>query len=177
MAPTDTGAMTPMPQYQSHKKVWALKIAAVIQVGESTTTDESPIVEVQFENEAFAAQRCNLRGKPTPERGWYLVQYEDGYISFSPGKAFEDGNTLVVSPAPVVERDLRSFDQETIDNWFTYHSPTPEQLVQYREIRTAAKIFAETINRHVSAGADKTAAIRKVREATMTANAAVACAI
>lgn len=165
-----------MPQYQSHKKVWALKIAAVIQVGEATTTDESPIVEIQFENEAFASARHNLRGKPTPEPGWYLVQYEDGHISFSPGKAFEEGNTLIVPRAPVVERDYRSFDQDTIDNWFTYHAPSPAQLVQYREIRTAAKIFAETINRHVPGGADKTAAIRKVREATMTANAAIACA-
>ena len=71
--------------------------------------------------------------------------------------------------------DLRSIPQADIDNYFTYHAPTPEQIVQYHEIRTAAKSFAETINRHVPAGADKSAAIRLVREATMTANAGVAC--
>jgi hypothetical protein len=175
MATTDTGATTPMPQYQSHKKVWALKITSVEQLGTDTSTYENPIVRVHFEP-PFSAREFNLYGKPHPLPGWYMVQYEDGYISFSPGKAFEEGNSLIVQPVPAEPRDLRSFDQATIDNWFTYHAPTPEQLVQYREIRTAAKIFAETINRHVPGGADKTAAIRKVREATMTANAAIACA-
>ena len=71
--------------------------------------------------------------------------------------------------------DLRSIPQADIENWFVYHAPSPEQLVQYQEIRTAAKIFAETINRHVPASADKSAAIRLLREAVMTANAAIAC--
>ena len=88
-----------------------------------------------------------------------------------------DGNEVNAVTTESAERtDFRSFDQALIDNWFTYHAPSAAQLVQYREIRTAAKIFAETINRHVPGGADKTAAIRKVREATMTANAAIACA-
>ena len=73
--------------------------------------------------------------------------------------------------------DFRSYDQDQIDNWFTYHPPTPQQLVQYGELRAEAKRFAETINRHVPAGPDKTAAMRKVREAVMTANAAIACAV
>ena len=71
--------------------------------------------------------------------------------------------------------DLRSFSQKEIDNWFTYHSPTPEDLIAYREIRTAGKIFAETVNRHAPAGADKTAAMRKIRDSVMAANQAIAC--
>lgn len=71
--------------------------------------------------------------------------------------------------------DYSSFDQEDIENWFTYHAPTAENLVQYAELRDVAKRFAETINRLVPAGSDKTVAIRKVREAVMTANAGVAC--
>lgn len=71
--------------------------------------------------------------------------------------------------------DLRSFPQSDIENWFSYHAPTPEQLTQYQEIRLAAKVFAEVLNRHVPTGADKTAAMRKLRETTMAANAAIAC--
>jgi hypothetical protein len=71
--------------------------------------------------------------------------------------------------------DLRSFTQVEISNWFSYHAPTPEQIIQYGEIRTAAKIFAETINRHVPAGADKTAAMRDLRKTVMAANLAIAC--
>jgi hypothetical protein len=65
--------------------------------------------------------------------------------------------------------------QSQIDNWFTYHPPTSEQLVAYNTIREAAKIYAETVNKHVPDCADKTAAIRKIRDSVMAANLAVAC--
>lgn len=62
-----------------------------------------------------------------------------------------------------------------IQNWFIYHAPTSDQLVAYEKLRNAAKDFANAINEIVPDSADKTAAIRKVREAVMTANAAIAC--
>ena len=65
--------------------------------------------------------------------------------------------------------------QADINNWFSYHAPVPEQLVAYNDIRQAAKIYAETVNKHVPDSADKTAAIRKIRESVMAANLAVAC--
>ena len=65
--------------------------------------------------------------------------------------------------------------QEQLDNWFTYHSPTPDQLPKYLAIREAGKVFAETIVANVPDSADCTAAIRKIREAVFTANAAIAC--
>lgn len=88
-------AMTPMPQYRSHKKVWALQIASVTLIGCDSTTDENPIVEVTFADPLFAARKFNLRGKPTPEAGWYFIQYEDGYESFSPSKVFEQGHRKI----------------------------------------------------------------------------------
>lgn len=90
-----TQAETPMPQYQSHKKVWALQIASVEYIGSDTTTDENPIVEVGFVNPRFAPRKFNLANKPIPQKGWYMVQYEDGYISFSPKEAFENGYSLI----------------------------------------------------------------------------------
>ena len=65
--------------------------------------------------------------------------------------------------------------QEVLENWFTYHSPTADQLPKYAAIRAAALAYAIVINENVPDSADKSAAIRLVREATMTANAAVAC--
>jgi len=65
--------------------------------------------------------------------------------------------------------------QKEIDNWFMYHPPTPEQLVAYNEIRAAAKTYAEAVNKNVPDSADKTVAIRKIRESVMAANLAVAC--
>lgn len=65
--------------------------------------------------------------------------------------------------------------QQDLDNWFTYHSPTPDQIPKYQEIREAGKKLAEAIVKNTPASADQSAAIRLVREAVMTANAAIAC--
>ena len=61
-----------------------------------------------------------------------------------------------------------------IENIFKFHAPTDVQLVAYDEIQSAAKNLAAVIIAHTPPSADQTAAIRKVREAVMTANASVA---
>jgi hypothetical protein len=63
---------------------------------------------------------------------------------------------------------------EQFDNWFVYHAPNAEQIPKYNELREAAKTFAETIMRLTPNCADQSAAIRYVRNAVMTANAAIA---
>lgn len=70
--------------------------------------------------------------------------------------------------AQITDGDLR--------NWFTYHSPTDDQLPKYQAIRDAGMELARTIRDNSPASPDQTAAIRKVREAVMTANQAIACA-
>lgn len=64
---------------------------------------------------------------------------------------------------------------EVLQNWFTYHSPTPEQLPKYQAIRDAGFALAKTIVDNSPASADQTAAVRKVREACWSANASIAC--
>ncbi len=61
-----------------------------------------------------------------------------------------------------------------LDNIFKYHPPKGDQPERYEKIRAAAKEFAEVINACCPDSADKTAAIRKLREAVMTANASIA---
>ena len=65
--------------------------------------------------------------------------------------------------------------EEQLKNWFTYHSPTSEALPKYQAIREAGFTLAKAIVNNSPASADQTAAVRKVREAVMTANAAIAC--
>jgi hypothetical protein len=62
-----------------------------------------------------------------------------------------------------------------LENWFTYHSPTPEQLPKYQAIREAAKHLAEVILENTPPSADQTVAIRHIRDAGMIANASIAC--
>jgi len=57
---------------------------------------------------------------------------------------------------------------------FKYHKPTPKQTQSYEELRLAAWDFAAVVKNLTPKGADQAAVIRKIREAVMTANAAIA---
>lgn len=64
---------------------------------------------------------------------------------------------------------------EQLEDIFTYHAPeTAEQLQAYDKIRRAGKALAQAILEGTPICGDQQAAVRKVREAVMTANAAVA---
>lgn len=83
---------TEMPRYRSHKEVWALKIAAV---------------EIHEDGSATIAPQGRQYGPFKTRAGWsdrfsgdesdpgYYVQYQDGFSSWSPSKAFEEGYTRV----------------------------------------------------------------------------------
>ncbi len=64
---------------------------------------------------------------------------------------------------------------DDLANWFTYHAPQGDDPVKYERIRSAGLALAQTIVEQTLPSADQTAAVRKVREAVMTANAAIAC--
>lgn len=74
------------------------------------------------------------------------------------------------------EKRRNMITEADLDNWFTYHAPTAAQIPKYDAINAAAKAFAKVILANTPASADQSAAIRLVREARMTANAAIACA-
>lgn len=65
-------------------------------------------------------------------------------------------------------------DTEVLREVFKYHAPSGYQNDAYDAIRAAAHSLALTIYNFAPKCADRTAAIRKVREAVMTANAAIA---
>lgn len=60
-----------------------------------------------------------------------------------------------------------------IDDVFRYHAPSLEETQHISAIREAGKAFAAAILDHAPQCADQQAAIRHVREALMTANAAI----
>ena len=76
-----------LPRYRSHKIVWALKILKV---------------EIKKKNALITPERAGYAPfyvdmdyihKHNPKAGGYFVLYEDGYQSWSPAGAFEDGYT------------------------------------------------------------------------------------
>lgn len=79
-----------------------------------------------------------------------------------------------MSPRNEYQRELT--DEELLEQAFLYHPPegSSHKTRAYATIRAAGKTLALTILQSVPKCADRTAAIRKVREAVMTANAGVA---
>lgn len=88
--PRDYGEL---PRYQSHKKVWALKIKSMVP-----QTDGSLVILSEFPD-AFEftvpAKFVPKHDASRPQVGWYWVRYEDGYESFSPPEPFEEGYTRI----------------------------------------------------------------------------------
>lgn len=66
------------------------------------------------------------------------------------------------------------FTKEALDDIFSYHSPTPEQIPKYEVIREGARFFADIILRNTPVSPDQSVAIRKLRECVMVANSSIA---
>ena len=81
-----------LPRYQSHKKVWALKIAA-IEFDESGVAKIAPVEKGYTTIETLPGYRAKFHGSEE-DLGYYVV-YEDDYASWSPTQAFEEGYTRV----------------------------------------------------------------------------------
>lgn len=97
-------ASVEMPKYRSHKDVWALKIKDISNpTPPGDESDGSRLLH--FEEAGYGARRVNAdfvrRHLPLihlqnhPYRGGYFVVYKDGYASFSPAYAFEEGYTRI----------------------------------------------------------------------------------
>jgi hypothetical protein len=67
-----------------------------------------------------------------------------------------------------------AFTREQITEIFTFHSPDADQQVTYEKLRGAAREFAIALVELTPPSPDQSAALRKLRECVMTANAAIA---
>jgi hypothetical protein len=102
MENTNSGNNAELPRYQSHKIVHALKIKS-IEFFHHTNDGESGVWITpedayygQFKapwHSMFGKVEDILKNEKRPAPGWYYVVYDDGYVSYSPEKAFEEGYT------------------------------------------------------------------------------------
>lgn len=77
-----------LPRWQCHKVVRAAKIThaeAMLSGALYRLTLDGVGVPIEVDTKWMVERRA--------EAGGYLVVYEDGYMSFSPAKAFEEGYT------------------------------------------------------------------------------------
>jgi len=94
MMETPSGAQMEMPRYKSHKQVWALKIATV-----ELHAANGHIIHPADKGYAPFRVPDEYVQKHNPQPGGYYVVYDDGYKSFSPAKAFEEGYVAIDSEA------------------------------------------------------------------------------
>lgn len=82
-----------LPRYKCHKEVWALKIKKMdfTASGVLVTPEEGRYAPFPV-SDAYVM-------KHKPEVGGYYVRYKDGYESYSPAQAFEEGYTRLESNA------------------------------------------------------------------------------
>lgn len=89
-----------MPKYKCIKEVWALKIKSIVFDSDlareaGRTTDGTAIITPEGCSYAPIKLDASYVDKHKPEAGGYYVIYKDGYKSFSPAKAFEEGYELI----------------------------------------------------------------------------------
>lgn len=102
-----------LPAYKSHKTVWALKIADIQQspADELSTVDGGTwrLIPVNPGYGHITVPHSYVQ-KHQPHVGGYYVVYADGYASFSPATAFEEGYTALDNDAPVatVEQAIKA---------------------------------------------------------------------
>lgn len=96
----ETQAQMEMPKYNCHKQVWALKIADIEFDSENARkqnreTDGSALIIPADDGYSGFKVTAEYLNKHNPHVGGYYVVYKDGYKSFSPADAFEDGYSPV----------------------------------------------------------------------------------
>ncbi len=64
--------------------------------------------------------------------------------------------------------------EKDLENWFSDYVPQAGQAEKFEAIRAAGMAFAQLICDCTPPSAHQTAAVRKIREAVYTANAAIA---
>lgn len=80
-----------MPRYRSHKEVWALKIAAIELFPDGAKIAPADKGYAVFTTDEAWVSRFH---GDEDDLGYYVV-YKDGYASWSPTAAFEEGYTRV----------------------------------------------------------------------------------
>jgi len=86
-----------MPKYKCHKEVYALRIKAIRipSIAPNEESDGGAFIVPWEEGYAPIKVDYNFMSKHKPKPGGYYVVYEDGYKSFSPAEAFEDGYSRI----------------------------------------------------------------------------------
>jgi hypothetical protein len=113
-----------LPQWKCHKIVGAAKIIKIMVM-------ETGATSIALDNgESVIADDAYLKHRPVA--GGYFVEYEDGYVSYSPAEAFEKGYTRLP--------DVTGFEPHQ-QRVIIEHAELHEKLFELREFIHGNPIF------------------------------------
>ncbi len=141
----------PMPAYKSHKTVRAAKITAFRQNGNPDMPDL-----VLGDIGCIVSLLADWHQKHKPQVGGYLVQYEDGYQSFSPAKAFEEGYTPVQAAGQLTQSsdsEKTHFLQPKITGYRQLSEAEVALMNEGKALAEQCGAFIAKLRRHPPAGA------------------------
>ena len=110
---------TNLPKYQSHKTVQAFKIKQII-LNPSSYSKNLIVVDSSI---TIIPVDVNIKPilvsgdyflKHQPQMGGYYILYTDGYESFSPAKAFEEGYSPIRNTT-TIDSDTVPIDKKLLD--------------------------------------------------------------
>ena len=84
-----------LPRWKCHKEVHAFKIREIKSTAVGDTKSDGSAFLVSADDGGTIRVTAEFMRKHRPQIGGYYVRYEDGYESFSPANAFEDGYTRI----------------------------------------------------------------------------------
>lgn len=93
---------------------------------------------------------------------------------FTPPKEDDEPDAYAPEARSMPTRGWKPDDISEIDNRFTYHPPSEEQVERYTEIRDCARHLAHVVNELCPSSHERVAALDHLDSAVMFANAAIA---
>lgn len=114
-----------MPKYKCHKEVWAFKIKQIVptvMIHEDGAKEKGKIMIFPEEEgyQPFEVSKDFIE-KHKPQVGGYYVKYKDGYESYSPADAFEEGYSKI-------EEEKSESNKGYVSGWIAVTETLPKPL-------------------------------------------------
>lgn len=138
-----------MQKFKSHKIVEAVKIADITPNHENTGAFIVPMQTGETRLDNIAVSRAYLI-KHEPEPFGYYIRYTDGYESFSPAQAFEEGYTAVDDAYPTREETLTT-GQPKITTYRNLNQVEVDMMNLIKASETSIAVLFGLVHDHLQA--------------------------
>jgi hypothetical protein len=161
-----------LPRWRSHKEVGA---APFVRVDGRAGNGDLLLAVGDPQSPTVISAPGNIFARGTPEPGDYIVRYDDGYMSWSPKKAFEEGYTRFSpgEPQHVFEGQPDARQSASVTEAVSrfrprYRALTDEEKAIHDDLKAAFEAVEQQIMR-IKGGRYRALALTSLEESCMWA--------